>query len=84
MLSKNPGDLIPYDALETWERLGPLSLDRIAEKATRPVLFDLKDSEYREVAYPDGSRVCGQFNRQTGNRDGIIRCISQDRHIYEG
>lgn len=59
MLAKNPGGELPYDAIETWERLGPLSLDKIVERSTRPVHFDLKESEYREVTYPDGSRVCG-------------------------
>lgn len=71
-------------SVETWIKLGPLTIDEIVQNSETPVKFDNENLEVKDMKFSNCQKL-GQFRRGTQVIEGVARRIwFDDNQIEEG
>ena len=70
--------------LNTWARLGPLTLQEIINSTIVPVDFKEDYYEYQEKRLKNGQIIQGQFSKFNFKLNGVARIVYPNNVIYEG
>ena len=71
------------EALEMWEKLGPLSIKIFKKNQNIPVVFEKRDTALARWKDKLGASCIGTINKKTGKPQGIVRKIWRGGSVEE-